>query len=438
MARRSDPVQKRNSSRREFIGRTAAAVMAAPYIAAPWIASPAALGLAGAEAPSNRIAVGCIGSGRRGQHDMANLMKFGAEIVALSDVRPDMREEAKALTKVPESSMYYDFRELLERKDIDAVVIATPDHWHVLNGIAAIKAGKDVYLEKPLGATIQEGQSMLKAVKGSGRVFMHGTEQRGMPDVRKMCELVRNGRIGKLHTITVACPGGEEIPPQPEMPIPRGFDYNRWIGPSPFKPYTEKRCATPYFFFISDYVPGGFVCSWGVHHLDIAQWGNGTDGTYPVEIEGRGVFPKEGLGDTALTWRIEYKYSNGVKMIYTDASQNPEGVRFEGTEGWIFKAYGQPAQARDPAILTSQIGPNEIHLYETDSDDHCFLECVKSRKETCSPIEVAHRSTTIGYLGDIAIRLGRKLKWDPENERFVGDDDANKMLSREMRAPWHL
>jgi predicted dehydrogenase len=368
-------------------------------------------------------------------------MKYGGQVVAVCDVKSDAREKAASLAKIPASAAYSDFRELLDRKDVDAVLIATPDHWHVLIGIAAIKAGKDVYLEKPLGITIAEGQAIRKAVKESKCVFMHGTEQRAMSDVRHMCELVRNGRLGKLHTITVACPGGQDLGPQPEMPAPAGFDYERWLGPAQKAPYTFKRCQEPFFFFISDYSPSGFVCSWGVHHLDIAQWAMAADATGPVEIEGRATFPKPGsLSDTPLTWRIEYTYAGGVKMIFTDASQNPEGIRFEGTDGWIFKAYRQEAKANPQSLLGSKIGPNEIHLYQEpeDSDDHCFLECVKSRKETCSPIEAAHRSTAIGYLGHIAILMRRKLKWDPEKEQFANDPEADKLLSRPMRAPWHL
>jgi predicted dehydrogenase len=427
-------LRNKGITRRDFVKGAAAAVIGAPYIV-----SSSALGLEGAASPSNRVTLGCIGVGGRGQYDMRELMKYGGQIVAVCDVESDVRERVRKLANVPASAAYNDFRELLERKDVDAVLVATPDHWHVLIGIAAVKAGKDVYVEKPLGITIAEGQAMRKAVEESKRVFMHGTEQRGMPDVRKMCELVRNGRIGELRTITVACPGGEEVPAQPEMPVPKGFDYDMWLGPARKAPYNALRCKSPVFFFISDYAPSGFVCGWGVHHLDLAQWANGSDDTGPVEIEGRGTFPKKGsLSDTPLTWRIEYKYANGVKMIFTDMSQNPEGIRFEGTEGWIFKAYRQPTQAKPESLLKTDIGPNEIHLYETDSDDHCFLRCVKSRKETCSPIEVAHRSTTIAYLGHIAILLGRKLHWNPEKERFVNDPEADKLLSRPMRPPWHL
>jgi len=425
---------KRCFTRREFLKGVAAGALGAPYII-----RSSALGLEGTEAPSERVNLGCIAVGERGRYDMEQLIKYGAQVVAICDVNGGVRERVREELKLPPGAAYSDFRELLQRKDVDAVAIVTPDHWHVLIAIAAVKAGKDVYVEKPLGTTVAEGQAMRKAVRESKCVFLHGTEQRGTPEVRKMCELVRNGRIGKLHTITVACPGGEEIGPQPEMAVPDGFDYDMWLGPARQAPYNGMRCKPPFHFWISDYCPSGFVCGWGIHHLDVAQWANGADNTGPVEIEGRGTFPKKGsLSDTPLTWRIEYKYANGVKMIFTDMSQNPEGIRLEGTEGWIFKAYGNPAQANPPTVLDSVIGPNEIHLYETDSDDHCFLQCVKSRKETCSPIEVAHRSTTIGYLGHISMLLEHKLKWDPEKERFVNDAEADRLLSRPMRPPWHV
>lgn len=423
----------RRVSRRGFVRK------AARMLAAPIIIPSSVLGRDSATAPSERVTIGCIGVGGRGTHDMRRLMRYDGQVVAVCDVKQNVRERARELTNIPAQWVYADFRELLARDDIDAVLVATPDHWHVLIGIAAIKAGKDLYLEKPLGMSIDEGKAMRKAVLASDRVFMHGTEQRAMPEVRKMCELVRNGRIGELKTVTVACPGGQELGPPVEAPVPEGFDYEMWLGPAPKRPYATKRCQQPSFFFISDYAASGYINGWGVHHIDVAQWAMGTDDTGPVEVEGKGTFPKPGdLADTPLTWRIEYKYKNGVRMIFTDVSQNPEGVRFEGSEGWLFKAYNNPTQASDPKIIKSKIGPNDVHLYETDADEHCFIECCKSRKETCSPIEAAHRSTTIGYLGHIAIVAGRKLEWDPKAERFVNDDEANKLLTRPMREPWTL
>ena len=420
-------------SRRSFV--KAAAIGAA----APLVVPASVLGRDGKDAPSNRVTLGCIGVGGRGWRNMQALMRHGGQVVAVCDVRNKRRGRVKELAKLPDKSVYTDYRDLMARKDIDAVMCATPDHWHVLIGIAAITSGKDLYLEKPLGITVEEGKAIRKTVKQSDRIFMHGTEQRAMPEVRKVCELVRNGRLGKLHTVKVACPGARRIGKPKEEPIPKGLDYDFWLGPLPKKPYCKKRVRPSSMFWISDNCPSGYVCGWGVHHLDFAQWALGTDDTGPVEVDGWALYPKPGdLCDTALDWKIEYKYANGVKMIFTHGSRNPQGVRFEGTEGWIFKSYREPAQASDPKMLDSKIKENEVHLYKADGDDKCFLECVKSRKETCSPIEVAHRSSTIGYIGDISARLGRKLAWDPVKEEFKGDTEANKMLSRPMRAPWKL
>jgi predicted dehydrogenase len=429
----------RNRNRSERLSRRAVLKSAAAgAIAAPWLVPASALGRDGSEAASERVTLGAIGLGNRGTYNMRRLAHYGGQIVAVADPKTDMRNRALQWTKVPASGAYNDFRDLLARDDVDAVMVATPDHWHVPIGIAAIEAGKDLYLEKPMGITVEENQAMLKAVKQSDRIFMHGTEQRGMPDVRYMCELVRNGRLGKLQKIIVACPGGQATGEHPTLPVPEGFDYDLWLGPAPKAPYNALRCIPPNHFFISDYSPSGFVCSWGIHHIDIAQWGHGTDDTYPVEIDGRGTYPESGLFDTPLTWKIEYTYADGVKMIFTDTSQNPQGVRFVGSEGEMFKAYRKPIEAKPASILESKIGPDEIHLYETDSDDHCFLNCVKSREETCSPIDVAHHSTTIGYIGHISMKLGRKLRWSPEKEVFIDDDEANKLLSRPMRGPWSL
>jgi predicted dehydrogenase len=420
--------------RRRFL-QSAAAVVAVPYVI-----PSSALGLAGNEAPSNRVAIGCVGVGDRGFLNMTQLMRYGAQITALCDVRPEQRQRAQEVTKLPASAVHNDFRDLVARKDVDAVMCATPDHWHVLIAIAAIKAGKDLYLEKPMGKSIAEGIALRKVLKEHpGRVFMHGTEQRGMPEVRKVCELVRNGRIGKLQRVLVGCPGGRKIGNPPEMPVPPGLDYDLWLGPAPKKPYTAKRVLPPTHHWISDYSSSGYICGWGIHHLDVAQWGMNADDTGPVEMEGWATYPPPGdLADTALDWEITYTYADGVKIIFKHGSRHPQGVRFEGSDGWIFKAYREPAQASDPLMLESVIAPSEVHLYQTDCDDHCFVECVKSRKETCSPFEAGHRSSTLGYLGDIACRMNRKLQWDPVKECFKNDPEADKLLACEMRAPWCL
>jgi hypothetical protein len=331
---------------------------------------------------------------------------------------------------------YNDFRQLLARDDIDAVLIATQDHWHILQGIAAAKAGKDMYVEKPLSLTIAEGRALCDAVTRNGRVFQHGTQQRSSRDFRFACELVLNGRIGELHTIQVGSPASGELEDQPKMPIPEGFDYDMWLGPAPWKPYTEKRCLTPYWYFISDYSIG-YVAGWGVHHIDIAQWGNNSERTGPIEIEGTGVFPKGGLCDTATAWDIEMKYANGVRLVYTDEKKCKQGIRFEGAEGWVFVNRSE-IDAQPKSLLESMIQPNEKHLYESSNHQRNFLDCIKTRQETICPVEVAHRSTTICHVSQIAMVLERKLRWDPAGERFIDDSEANRMLSKAMRSPWHL
>jgi predicted dehydrogenase len=392
--------------------------------------------------------MGCIGVGGMGTGNMrAFLANSDVQVVAVSDVDEKRRQAAgrglehhyaEQLQKgtYKGCTLHSDFRELLARDDIDAVSVATPDHWHCLVGIAAAQAGKDMYIEKPLSLTIAEGRALCDAVNRYGRVFQHGTQQRSDRNFRFACELALNGRIGKVHTIKVGSPASGEAGLEPPMPVPEAFDYDMWLGPAPWAPYTEKRCRTPFWYFISDYTIG-FVSGWGVHHVDIAQWGNGSDSTTPIEIEGQGVFPKDGLCDTATAWHVECKYANGVRMIYTDNAKNKQGVRFEGTEGWVWVKRGE-INAQPKSLLTSVIGPDEVHLYESASHHRNFLDCVKTRKQTIAPVEAAHHSTAICHLSQIAMLTGRKLQWDPERERFVNDPEANRYISRAMRSPWHL
>lgn len=435
------PMQK-GITRRDFLKGVASAV------AGPYIVASSALGDGERPAPSDRITVGCIGVGGMGTGNMRSFLgNSDVQVLAVCDLYETRREAARRgleqhyaeqLQKgtYKGCAAYSDFRELLAREDIDAVSIATPDHWHVLLGIAAAQAGKDMYIEKPLSLTIAEGRALCDAVKRYRRVFQHGTQQRSDRNFRFACELARNRRIGKLHTIKVGSPASGETGVEPPMPVPPGFDYDTWLGPAPWAAYTEKRCQTPYWYFISDYTIG-FVAGWGVHHVDIAQWGNDTELTAPVEIEGQGVFPKDGLCDTALSWHIECKYANGVKMIYADNREIQQGVRFEGTDGWVWVERGQ-IDADPKSLLTSVIGPDGIHLCESADHRRNFLDCVKTRKQTIAPVEVAHRSTTICHLSHIAMLTGRKLRWNPDQECFVNDPEANRFLSRAMRSPWHL
>lgn len=408
----------------------------------------------GADAPSNRITVGCIGVGRMGRDDMREVMGFRqAQIVAVCDVDSKRLKQAKELVKThygQQSSdgsykgcaAYGDFRELLAREDIDAVTISTPDHWHALLALVAAKAGKDIFLQKPLALTIQQGRVLSDAVRRYGRIFQVGSQQRSDSNFRLACELVRNGRVGKLHTIKVGFGIDPSTGPQPSMPVPEGLDYDMWLGPAPWAAYTEQRVHPqngydrPGWLRISDY-GAGMITGWGSHHIDIAQWGMGTEYTGPVEIEGQAEYPRDGLWDVHGAFRIEYTYANGVKLICADESKNKSGVLFEGTEGWIYVDRGR-IDAQPKSLLNSTIKPDEIHLYKSNNHKANFLECIRSRAETIAPVEVGHRSCTMCLLGEIAMQLGRKLKWDPQQERFIDDDQANRMISRPMRSPWHL
>jgi len=408
----------------------------------------------GANAPSNRIVVGFIGVGRMGIADMKDVLGFKqAQVVAVCDVDSKRIKYAQQLVETHYSRQsnngtfkgctgYKDFRELVAREDIDAVLIATPDHWHALPAIAAARAGKDIFLQKPLTLTIEEGRVLSDTVQRYGRIFQVGSQQRSESNFRFACELVRNGRIGKLQTVKVGFGIDPATEPQPTMPIPENLDYNMWLGPAPWAKYTEKRVHPqnsydrPGWLRIQDY-GAGMITGWGSHHLDIAQWGMGTEFTGPIEIIGQAEYPKDGLWDVHGAFRIEYTYADGVKLICADNQKNKSGIFFEGTEGWVYVDRGR-LDAQPKALLSSTIGPNEIHLYQSNNHKANFLECIKSRAQTIAPVEVGHRSCTLCLLGDIAMRLGRKLKWDPQKERFIDNELANRMLSRPMRSPWHL
>jgi len=417
-------------SRRQFL--KSSAVAAGAVIAFPTIVPSSVFG---AGAPSSRITMGCIGLGGKGTGNMKGFKGMsGCEVVAVCDADVKHMGQAGQAAGLKASSCYTDFREVLARDDIDAVTIATPDHWHVPMSVAAVRAGMDVFCEKPLTLAIGEGRVLADEVKRYGRVFQTGSQQRSGSEFRFACELVRNGRIGKLHTIRVEIHGNNrKCPPTWEAePVPEGFDYDMWLGPAPWEPYTEQRCHYQ-FRFILDY-SGGQMTNWGAHYLDIAQWGNGADDTGPVEIVGSGDFPKTGLFTTAQNENIEYTYANGVKLFLTSGSGH---TRFEGSEGWVDVTRGK-IDAEPKSLLTSKIGPDEIHLYDSNDHKRNFLDCIKSRKDTICTAEIGHRTSSVCHLGNIAMQLGRKLKWDPKAERFIDDPAANNMLTRAMRAPWRL
>lgn len=429
-------------SRRSFL-KGAAAVAAFPAII-----PSTALGRDGAVAPSERIVMASIGVGGQGTYDTRALMNMpDVQYIAVCDVDRQHCATAKAMLEEYYAAAkpagtysgikeYYDFREVLARDDIDAVMIATPDHWHAVISVAAAKAGKDIYCEKPLANSIPEGRAVVNAVNRYGRVFQTGSHERSRDNARYACELVRNGRIGKLHTIHVQMPVDRveeyEQPPVPAMPVPEHFDYNFWLGPAREAPYTEKRCHF-YFRYILDY-SGGEMTDRGAHIIDLGQLGNGTDDTFPLSVEGKGIFAKEGLFNTAYKYDFAFEYANGVRLVGDNAS--PRGIRFEGDKGWIFiHVHGGNLEAEPQSLLREVIGPNELHLGRSRGHHYDFIECVKSRGRTKAPVEVGFHTASMCHMANIAMLLGKKLNWDPVKEQF-DDDAANRLMQPSMRAPW--
>ena len=399
----------------------------------------------GAQAPSERINVGFIGVGGRGSGLLGAFMRLDeARVLAVCDVKKTQRDRAKARVDKKyrgSCTAYADFRQLCVRDDIDVVVSATTDHWHVLTALQAVRAGKDLYVEKPLGMSVEQGQALRDAVHRYGRVFQFGTQERSNRNTRFACEMALSGRVGKIHTITVASRFSKVSPNYPTQPIPDGLDYDMWLGAAPWAPYTASRVSNHGgWFHIRDYALG-FIAGCGIHTVDMAQWGNGTELTGPIEVSGIGEFPSDGLCDCATGWDVKLKYANGVTMRFTDGKRQPLGVKFEGPDGWIFVKEGHlggNVNANPKALLREPIGASEVHLPVSAHHQRNFLECVKTRARTIAPIDVAVRSDTLVQLSDIAMRLGRKLKWDPGAEQFVGDEYANRMLKRPMRPPWRL
>jgi len=379
-------------------------------------------------------------------------------VVAVCDVHEAQRLKAKQAVDDwygnKDCAAIKDFREVMARKDIDAVQITTPDHWHPLIALEAARQRKHMYCEKPLGWSLRAAQAVRKAVKDSGVVFQLGTQQRSGGNFRLACELLRNGKIGQLRTILVGVPGSvSSCPIQPVEPVPKELDYDLWLGPAPTAPYSFQRCR-PYtekdawsvWYSISDYCMG-MIGNWGIHHLDIAQWGNGTDLSGPTEVEGRGIFPKGLLTDVAVQWQVENRYANGVTLVHMDdgtsakhplqAGGHGHGVMFLGTEGWVH-VDRQRLDANPKSLLKATIGPNEVHLFKSDNHHVNFIDAVKGQTKPAAPIDIAFCSDALCHLQQIAAKLGRKLRWDPARELFVNDDEANRMLDRPMRAPWSL
>lgn len=427
-------------TRRQFLaksGATATAVISLPYIVPSRVF--------GAEAPSNRITIGCIGVGSQGTSNLWGFLeKNQARVLAVCDVDSRRLNRAKGFVdrgyQNSDCAIYRDFRELIARDDIDALSIAVPDHWHSIPVVAAARAGKDMYAEKPLARTIHEGRVMVDAVRRYGCIWQTGSWQRSVRDFRYACELVLNGRIGKVHMVEVGLPTGEGGGNVPVQSVPEGLDWDFWLGPAPWRPYQEFGRNGPHWDWrwIMDY-SGGQLTDWIGHHLDTAHWGLGLDRTGPIEIEGTGVYPRDGIYNVPTAYRIVCRYASGVTIVIANDRKQPKGmgIVWYGEKGWIHVDRGR-FDAEPKSILGEVIGPNETRLYESRDHIQNFLDCVKSRRETAAPIDIAHRSISVGLLGEIAMLTGRKLKWNPDKEQFIDDPEASRMLARPMRSPWVL
>jgi len=458
-------MSKKHIDRRRFLKSTATAAAAA--VGFPYVVSSSALGKAGTVAPSNRITMGFIGVGGQGMGNMfAFLRKPEVQVVAVCDVNkesddyflwqgPAGREPARRSVNSYYSEekgvdykgcdTYKNFRDLLARDDIDAVTICTPDHWHGLISVESARAGKDIYCEKPLTNTIDAGRRVCDAVKKHGVILQTGSHERSNSSCRFAAELIRNGRIGKLHTIRVNMPNSDshhqivrsKSGPQPIERPPEALDYDFWLGHTPRVPYTPLRC--PFWWRFQMNYGGGEMTDRGAHIIDQGQLMNNSDDTGPVEIWGRGRMFGDGKGifDTFIEYDFECTYANGVKLI--GGSTGQRGLKLEGTDGWIFiHIHGGRLEAKPESLLTETIGPNEIHIGRARDHHQNFLEAVKKRSEPVASAEVGHRTASICHLVNIAMLTGRKLKWDPVKEQITNDPDANKMLARPMRKPWHF
>lgn len=458
---------KKNISRRKFL-RTGIAG-AAGTIVLPSIVPSSVFGK---NAPSNKINIAQIGFGRIAMtHDLPETIKHDiTRVIAVADVdRKRMAqgkewvlnyyEENKGKRNFVDVAMYQDYREMLLNKDIDAVIISTPDHWHAQPAIEAALAGKDIYLQKPASLTIEEGRQMSNIIHRTGRIFQQGSQQRSAnpwPHFKRACELVRNGRIGDIHTIHIGLPGDPSGPEEAEMPLPENLDYRMWLGSTPYAYYTENRVhsqssitSRPGWLRCEQF-GAGMITGWGAHHIDTAHWGMGTEFTGPVEVEGSAEFPKKGLWNVHGSFKTTSRYANGVKMHIS--GDNPNGVKFVGSEGWIFVSRGavqvtssdptsgdsqlMALDASDRKILDSVIGPDEIHLYDSPEQHKNWLDSIISREETVAPAEIGHRSCSACLVNHIAMKLPGKLYWDPEKERFRNNDKANSMLSRPQSWPF--
>ena len=449
--------------RRKFISKTSlgtAAMIGYPSIV------PASV--VGKNAPSNKINIGQIGCGRIArQHDLIDTMAFNnANVMAVCDVDTNRMKDGKLLVdqfyqKKKEKAnykgtkMYEDYRKMLINKDIDAVLISTPDHWHSQPAIEAAMAGKDIYLQKPTSLTVKEGRQLVNAVQKNKVILQVGTQQRAMPQFRIAAELVRNGRIGKLHTVKIGLPGDPGGPEATAMPIPENLNFDVWLGSTPEVPYTEigvhpqRGYSRPGWLRHENY-GAGMITGWGQHHFDSAAWGMNTELVGPSSVQAIADFPKSGLWNVHGDFMVKHEYENGITVLTSGGY--PNGVRYEGSEGWIFVSRGtyvasssdpvalekskKALDASDPKILDSKIGSNETHLYKIDDQHGNWIDCIESRKAPISPVNIGHMACVVCLISHIAMKIPRKLEWDSKIEKFINDNEANALLERPQRKPY--
>ena len=449
--------------RRKFIGKTALGTLAS--MGFPSIV-PA--NVIGKNAPSNKINIGQIGCGRIARsHDLIDTMAYDvANVMAVCDLDSKRIKDAKELVdkfyqekkgeiNYKGTKVYGDYREMLIDKDIDAVLISTPDHWHAQPAMEAAIAGKDIYLQKPTSLTVKEGRQLVNAVQKNNVILQVGTQQRAMPQFRIAAELVRNGRIGNLHTVKIGLPGDPSGPEAQAMPIPNNLNFDMWLGSTPEVPYTEigvhpqKGYGRPGWLRHENY-GAGMITGWGQHHYDSAAWGMNTEMVGPLSVQAIADFPKSGLWNVHGDFMVKHEYDNGISVLTSGGY--PNGVRYEGSEGWIFVSRGayvasssdpiakekskKALDASDPKILESKIGPNETHLYKINDQHGNWLDCIQSRKDPISPVDMGHMACVVCLISHIAMKIPRKLYWNSKAERFINDDQANALLTRSQRKPY--
>ena len=449
--------------RRKFIGKTALGTLAS--VGLPSIVPASVFGK---NAPSNKINIGQIGCGRIARsHDLIDTMAYDvANVMAVCDLDSKRMKDAKELAdkfyqekkgkiNYKGTKVYGDYREMLMDKEIDAVLISTPDHWHAQPAMEAAIAGKDIYLQKPTSLTVKEGKQLVNAVQKNKVILQVGTQQRAMPQFRIAAELVRNGRIGNLHTVKIGLPGDPSGPEALAMAIPKNLNFDMWLGSTPEVPYTEigvhpqEGYGRPGWLRHENY-GAGMITGWGQHHYDSAAWGMNTEMVGPISVQAIADFPKSGLWNVHGDFMVKHEYDNGISVLTSGGY--PNGIRYEGSEGWIFVSRGayvasssdpiakekskKALDASDPKILESKIGPNETHLYKIDDQHGNWLDCIQSRKDPISPVDMGHMACVVCLISHIAMKIPRKLHWNSKAERFINDDQANALLTRSQRKPY--